>query len=160
MDWIMIQNVEEDIRSLSQRPVPLLVVAGPRGSGKTAILRTLESRGIGRYWNLNRVMAHLLQDLSREARPGALSPDVVMAHMARNDAESVWLWDHIELLFLPELKVDVLPWLKRCARKHPLVVAWPGEYHQGHLIFSRLGRDDHYRSERDREILVRLVQSS
>jgi len=160
MDWIMIQNVEEDIRGLSQRPIPLLVLAGAQGSGQTPVLRALESRGVGHYWNLSRVLAHLLQDLSRAARPGALSPGAVMEHLAADDSASIWLWDHIELLFLPELKVDVLPWLKRCARQHPLVVAWPGEYHQGSLVFSRPSRADHYRSERDREILVRLMQSS
>jgi hypothetical protein len=77
--------------------------------------------------------------------------------MASGEMGDVWLWDNIELLFLPELQVDVLPWLKRCARLQPLVVAWPGEYRDGHLIFSRIGRDDYYRSERDSDILVHPV---
>jgi len=49
------------------------------------------------------------------------------------------LLDHVELLFAPFLRVNVLRLLRDLSRLGRLVVAWPGEYHGYRLTYARPG---------------------
>jgi hypothetical protein len=46
------------------------------------------------------------------------------------------LLDHIEILFLPQLKIDLVDTLVRASRRRPLCVSWPGRAEQGRLKYA------------------------
>ena len=46
------------------------------------------------------------------------------------------LLDKIEVLFQPELHVDVLARLRQLSRQRTLVVVWPGEWSSGTLTYA------------------------
>lgn len=50
----------------------------------------------------------------------------------------------LDVLFWPDLRVDVLALLRRLARRGPVVAAWPGNAVRGRAVYSEPGRRDHY----------------
>lgn len=49
----------------------------------------------------------------------------------------------IEVLFTPQLELDVVSLLRQLGRRVPLVVAWPGRIATGRFRYSQLGRSDY-----------------
>lgn len=66
----------------------------------------------------------------------------------------------IDVLFSPQLRIDVLSQLRRTAQRGPLVVAWPGRISAGRLLYSRPGRADYFdQPARDIFVLRPIVTS-
>jgi hypothetical protein len=83
------------------------------------------------------------------AGPEPPSRDIVRAALG-----SAQLIDDAEVLFAPELNMDPLVLLREIARRHPVVLLWPGKIQGVEATFSELGRHDFYqRRLRDAVIL-------
>ena len=59
----------------------------------------------------------------------------------------------IEVLFTPELGIEVLPQLRLLAQRRPLIVLWPGQIGPTRLSYSLPGRVDHL-DEPARDLVV------
>jgi hypothetical protein len=65
------------------------------------------------------------------------------ALMASGEPDVVVL-NNIEVLFLPELRVDLLAQLRHLARNRTIVVAWPGRWSAGTLIYAEPEHPEHF----------------
>ena len=68
------------------------------------------------------------------------TPESVLS-TARPVGDSALLVD-IDVLFAPQLKLDVVAYLRQLSQWCALIVAWPGEITHGRLSYSRPGRAD------------------
>ncbi|MEW5813746.1 MAG: hypothetical protein AB1925_30355 [Actinomycetota bacterium] len=59
----------------------------------------------------------------------------------------------IEILFTPQLGIEVVPHLRHLAQRAPLIVAWPGRITVSRLSYSLPGRADHV-DEPARDLVV------
>lgn len=112
----------------------LVLIVGPHGSGKTALLRGFgEARGLTPV-SLGAALARRLVALPPPDRPldaGALVREIAdIPTAADNSAEpgpDPVLLDNIEILFDPTLKLAPLNLLVQIARNRPIIANWPGE---------------------------------
>ncbi len=57
------------------------------------------------------------------------------------------VFDNLELLFTPKLRVDPLRWLSHHAsRRTAVVAAWPGRLEGDRLMYATAGHPEHYES--------------
>jgi hypothetical protein len=61
----------------------------------------------------------------------------------------------LEILFSPELQLDVLGLFRRLARSRPRIYAWPGRIEGAHASFSALSRRDRYEGALSDAIVLR-----
>jgi hypothetical protein len=80
--------------------------------------------------NLNTGLAEALIDAA-EVR---LDVAVVIAAMAPSSA--ILLLDRIQILMLPQLRVNAADVLCRIARRRAVCASWPGRLHQGRLLYA------------------------
>jgi len=86
-------------------------------------------------------LSEALLEYARARRPrvaASLFNQLVMAY-----EESIVGLHQIELLFLPELQLDPLRLLEQVSRYKTLVVAWPGKYEEGCLIYGEPGHPEY-----------------
>jgi len=103
----------------ADRRVVLLV--GPPGCGKSRVLRDFNDVGIV---NVGKELARELIPLPLEKR-SELALEI-LGQLIDTHAHSVVVLDNIELLFMPELKIDLWPALETLSANKKLVVAWTG----------------------------------
>jgi len=120
---------------------PLLLVVGPQGAGKTALLHKLADQKGYPYRNLSLALSRALLDVPPPRLP-ATAPSVLRELVAASEASPLLL-DDIELLFAPPLRLNPLRLLRDLSRLWPLIVAWPGTYHGGRLTYARPGHPEY-----------------
>jgi len=68
------------------------------------------------------------------------------------------LWTEIDLLFEPSLAQDALLLLLFCSRQVPLIVLWPGSFHDNGLAYAKQGHA-HYRTWPRPEVQAGCIQT-
>ncbi|MDU2066094.1 MAG: BREX-3 system P-loop-containing protein BrxF [Sporomusaceae bacterium] len=126
-------RVLECLREVEATPNKLVLIVGKAGAGKSKILRELgDTRGF-RYLDCRYLVTDELIDLVPKARQEQAAG--IMDEVLRGFSVETFLLDGIELLFKPVLCLEPLAILRQLSRKYSLIVAWPGEYSNGQLIF-------------------------
>lgn len=128
---------------LASSPGRLALVVGPDGAGE--LLRPLSEALDLEITSAGRVLTQ------GEKPPTAESARALLAE-AR-------LIDDADILFAPELALDPLGLVRDLARRHPVVLNWPGTIAGGEGAYSEPGRRDHYqRRLADAVILYPVAQ--
>ena len=120
----------------------LVWVVGSAGSGKSGLLKALAADVSAPFINVSLTVAEALLPLPRAERVGEVGQQLETL-VAAGEADVVVL-DNIEVLFLPELRVDVLARLRQLARNRTLVVAWPGRWSAGTLSYAEPEHPEHF----------------
>ncbi|MCB1744754.1 MAG: BREX-3 system P-loop-containing protein BrxF [Gammaproteobacteria bacterium] len=132
-----IRQVRDAIAAAGERYTRLVLLVGDHGAGKTALARRLAEETSTRTLNLGAELSLRLLDVSARQRPAAAA-DAAADLMRTASPDSVSIVDNIELLFLPELRLDPLKLLQDAARNRVLVATWPGAGDHVRLQFGRL----------------------
>ncbi len=114
--------------------VPLLLVVGPHGAGKTHLLRRLAAREGYALYSLSPDLSHRLLEVPPAQRTHEV-PRILRERIAAFPS-GILLVDRIELLFAPALRLNPLRLLRELSRIRPLVVAWPGSYQDDVLTYA------------------------
>lgn len=148
----------DDLRQVIQQAGDLyrrlLLLAGPEGAGKTAVLQAVSRASGYPLVNVNLQLCKGLLELTRNQRTrqverlfkgivGALSSDVV-------------LLDNLEVLFDPGLEVEPLRLLLNASRNQTLVAAWSGAYRDGTLTYAEPGHPEFARYRQIEALVVPL----
>lgn len=120
----------------------LVLLVGPSGAGKTAVLRDVAARKEARLLNVSLEVSRRLLDLTEEQRVLQL-PRVLEELIGRGDP--LVLLDNTELLFDVRLKQDPLRLLQGLARNRTVVASWNGTVADGHVTYAAPDHPEHRR---------------
>lgn len=133
----MLTKLERYVDQLGELHTKLIVLAGPRGSGKTKLLQELGAQLGVQPLNVNLALGRRLSAMphaSRGLSAGQLLRDI--ADEQRKD--KVLLLDNIELLFERGLQINPLDLIKRLAHSKRVVAVWPGELGGNRLYYAEM----------------------
>jgi hypothetical protein len=142
-----VEKLESYLADVSALHSKLILLTGPFGAGKTAILlalaKTLRGNGCNpKQLNVGSALGTRLATVANKSRP--LEAAAQLCELADEQGrEQILLLDNIELLFDRHLRLDPLALLKRLAQMRPVVVAWPGTVHDGRLIYAQMGHAEY-----------------
>lgn len=134
----MLSKLEQYVEQLGELNTKLIVLAGPRGSGKTKLLRELGEKLGVQSLNINLELGRRLAATSHAARGfsvGQLLRDI--ADRERNEGDLLLL-DNLELLFERGLQINPLDLIKRLAHSKRVVAVWPGELRGNRLYYAEM----------------------
>jgi hypothetical protein len=127
-------KVEERLSTLANQFYRLLILAGPSGAGKTAVLQEIHKRTNMPYINVNLQLAQKMLDLTEKQR--AINLSGLLADIVKEVGGEVILLDNIEILFDPALKQDPLRLLEGISRNNSMVVSWNGSFDGKNLTYA------------------------
>ena len=121
----------------------LVIVVGPIGTGKSALLRDLKDSTGAPLINVNLELSRRLLELnerSRVVRLPRILDDLVVAEASGADTV---LLDNTELLFDAALQQDPLRLLQNLSRHRTIVAAWLGRVRDGALTYAEQGHPEY-----------------
>ncbi len=148
-NWTALAQAVQDA---SQRYTRLVLVVGPKGSGKTKLLIEFSQNFSSTYHPVGAPVAERL--LGTPARFRDTEADKVLKEICKGPGPH--LLDNLELLFDPQLRVDPYRLLGGLARTKTIVAAWPGTYEQGTLTHATPGHREYQSHKPDDAICIKL----
>jgi hypothetical protein len=133
----MLTKLERYIDQLGELNNKLIVLAGPRNSGKTKLLHELGKKLSVEPLNVNLELGRRLSATPHAGRGfsvGQLLRDI--ADKERKD--DLLLLDNLELLFERGLQINPLDLIKRLAHSKRVVAVWPGELRGNRLYYAEM----------------------
>jgi hypothetical protein len=133
----MLTKLERYIDQLGELNNKLIVLAGPRNSGKTKLLHELGKKLGVEPLNVNLELGRRLSATPHTGRGfsvGQLLRDI--ADKERKD--DLLLLDNMELLFERGLQINPLDLIKRLAHSKRVVAVWPGELRGNRLYYAEM----------------------
>ena len=139
-----LSDIKKAITAAAAQYAKLVLVVGPHGAGKSSLLALLAGDYSTDVLSLGLRLSAELIDQPARLRPATASDRA--GDLIRNaGCSTLAVVDNIELLFLPELKIDPLKLLRDAARNRVVVAAWPGAGDKMELRFAEHGHPE-YRS--------------
>jgi len=112
----------------------LILLVGPAGSGKTAVLQELSAMTSAPLINVNLELSRRMLDLTERQR--ILQLPQLLGDIVREAAGDLVLLDNFEMLFDRGLKQDPLRLLQGLSRNKTIVAAWSGSIIDDQLIYA------------------------
>jgi hypothetical protein len=137
-----LEALQECARAASGWYYRLVFVVGSAGRRKSELLKALAGGRSANYINVSLSFAETLLPLPRTDRVGEVGRQLETL-VAAGESGLVVL-DHIEVLFLPDLRIDVVSRLRQLARNQTLIVAWPGRWSAGTLKYAVPEHPEHF----------------
>jgi len=142
----MLSRLKQLVEEVAPLHSKLILLIGPPGCGKTALLSSLAEQASVSVMNLGLELGRRLAKLpqrQRKLEAGNLLREIGDEHASGG----LLLIDNIELLFDTSLALNPLDLLKRQAHARRIVAIWPGEHRQGgsgpRLTYAETGHPEH-----------------
>jgi len=138
----MIEELDRLVEAIGARQRKLVLIVGPKASGKSILLRALSERRRITPFLVGATLGNQLLTVPQRQRP--LQVSKMLGELAtRHVADDLLLMDNIELLFDRSLQLDPLATLKQHAHARRVVAVWPGELRGGRLTYAEMGHPEH-----------------
>ena len=134
----MLTTLEHCIGQLDELNIKLIVLTGPRGSGKTRLLCQLGAKLGLQPLNVNLALGRRLSatpQADRTFHVGQLLREITDQACQENH---LLLFDNIEILFERGLQINPLDLIKRLAHSKRVVAVWPGELRAKRLYYAEM----------------------
>lgn len=142
----MLLRLKQLVDEVATLHCKLILLIGPPGCGKTALLTELANQSDASVTNLGMELGRRLAKLpqrQRQFHAGNLLREIADEHASGD----LLLLDNIELLFDASLTLNPLELLKRQAHSRSVVAVWPGEHRQlgsgSRLTYAETGHPEH-----------------
>ena len=138
-------GIEESARNAASLYARLVLVVGPKGSGKTASLHTFQKASGAPLVNVNLQISHGLLGLDQRSR--VLQAPKLLNAIVETEARGAdtVLLDNTEVLFDADLKQDPLRLLKTLARHRTVIATWSGIAASDALTYAKPGHREYKR---------------
>lgn len=151
-DDLFLSRLEGAIAEASVRYCRLVLLAGFSQAMCSSMLR-IAARTCGYPLTfVSQSVAVLLLDVSSRKRPAVVA-EIASQVIGSAAQERAILLDHLELLFLPDLRLDPLKLLQDAARNRVIVAAWDGSFEGGVLRYG-LPSHSEFREYRNPDAII------
>ena len=138
----MIERLEQLTDESAALHNKLLIIVGPTGTRKSALLSDLGQRRDATVLNVGSELGRRLASLPVKQRSLA-APTVLRELADQHTANGLLLLDNLELIFDRTLQLDPLDLLKQLARSRRVISVWPGVLRNERLIYAEMGHPEH-----------------
>lgn len=155
----MLTQLERLIDEINDLNIKLILLIGPRLSGKTALLRQLSAKLNIEPLNVGLELGRRLTAIPNKKRgfsTGELLREISLDKRFGECANSPLLLDNLELLFEPSLQINPLDTIKRLAHIKPVVASWPGELREDRLIYADMSHPEHREYSHDGVVILEI----
>jgi hypothetical protein len=132
----------------------VVLVVGPPGSGKTALLRSISEQLHIPVLNLGLELSKKL--LSLTIRDRKLKASDLIADLLDAQESASLAVDNTEIVFDPSLMLNPLGLLQSISRTRLLIWSWNGEVEEDHIAYAYPGHPEHQRIPSAEMTLVTL----
>jgi RNase adaptor protein for sRNA GlmZ degradation len=132
----------------------LVLLAGPQGSGKTAVLQAIGEKNKYPLINVNLQLCKGMLELTRNQRTRQV--ERLFKSVVTSVPAEVVLLDNLEILFDPSLEVVPLRLLLAASRNQTLVASWNGAYRDGTLSYAEPGHPEFVQYKQVEALVVPL----
>jgi ATPase subunit of ABC transporter with duplicated ATPase domains len=136
----------------------LVLVVGPFGAGKTAVLRTIGEAEKVPVLPVGAQVSQRLLELTERQR--VLQIPTILEETVAGLPPEMTLLDNTEVLFSPVLKQDPLRLLQRISRNRTVVASWLGTVSGGRLMYAAPEHPEFRRYPIEDLLVVTLDDSS
>ena len=133
-------RLEQAIQQAANQYFRLVILAGPPGSGKTAVLQSLAEKLGCQLVNVNLELSKRMLELTRAQRPRQV--DRLLKEVIAAGRGEVVLLDNLEILFDTSLEVTPLRLLQASSRNRTIVASWNGSFQAGTLTYAEPGHPE------------------
>lgn len=154
---LAVQALAEAVADAAGRYYRLVLLAGPMGTGKTEVLRTLAAKDSLPNINVNLELSRRMLRLSKGQRPRQV--ERLFKNILAQVPGDVVLLDNLEILFDPSLALDPLRLLQASSRNRTIVAAWCGAYWDGTLTYAEPGHPEFLPPQRVDALVVPANQA-
>ena len=133
MDLDLIQTIAD----ASKKYHKLVIVIGLPNTGKTRIINKIKENTNTVYINLNLVLSEKL--LNHSSKEQQYKVEELLHETIEQNQNKTLLFDNNEILFDPNLNLDVLNLFKKISRHQTCIISWTGLLTDGKLRFSETG---------------------
>jgi hypothetical protein len=133
-------NTAEKVIQAGDLYYRLVLLAGPQGAGKTAVLQALAKENDYPLINVNFQLCKGLLELTRNQRTRQV--ERLFKTVVGSVPADVVLLDNLEVLFDPSLEVVPLRLLLAASRNQTLVASWNGTFQDGTLTYAEPGHPE------------------
>lgn len=138
----MIAKLEQLIGEIGDLNSKLILLVGPRCSGKTQLLRQLGAKLNIKPLNVGLELGCRLAATPNNKR--GLSAGKLLREIAdKEPTDDPLLLDNLELLFEPSLQISPLDLVRRLAHSKRVVAVWPGELRGDRLVYADMNHPEH-----------------
>ena len=151
----MLAKLERLIDEIGDLNSKLILLVGPRRSGKTKLLRELGGKLNIEPLNVGLELGRRLAATPNNKR--GFSAGELLREIADNErTEDPLLLDNLELLFEPGLQINPLDLVRRLAHSKRVVAVWPGELRGDRLIYADMSHPEHRDYSRDGVVVLEI----
>jgi ABC-type uncharacterized transport system ATPase component len=133
-------QLEEAIQQVASQYFRLVILAGVRGSGKTAALQSVAQKAGCEVVNVNLELSKKMLELTRTQRSRQV--ERLLKDLIAATAGNVAVLDNLEILFDTGLEVEPLRLLQVSSRNCTVVASWSGTYVGGTLTYAEPGHPE------------------
>lgn len=131
-------TLQRAIDSVVQRRHKLIVVTIPEDIG-VSLCEQMELLSV----DLNLFLSDKLQAMSPERRSRAVGK-VIDSHIKQLPSAKAWVFQRFEILFLPDLQVNVMRLFEEMSKERVIILNWPGKYEDGVLSYGEPWHREYY----------------
>jgi RNase adaptor protein for sRNA GlmZ degradation len=137
---VFIDKLTQAIRQAGDLYYRLILLVGPQGAGKTAVLQAVSKAKAYPLINVNLQLCKAMLELTRSQRTRQV--ERLFKAVVGAASTEVVLLDNLEVLFDPALEVEPLRLLLNASRNRTLVAAWSGTFRDGTLVYAEPGHPE------------------
>ena len=130
-------NTTQILSDASKKYHRLVIILGLPNTGKTKKLKKFMEYANIAYINLNHILSEKLLNFSSNEQQ--YNVDDIINSILDQYRNKILLIDNTEIMFDPNLNLDVLNLFKRISRHQTCIITWTGSISDGKLRFSESG---------------------